>query len=137
MRTPHTLYVPQPGSDHNTATIRRTWNLARTLTTVRPGAPKRLARGAVSANQDRRRLPRIRGRSSMVERQLPKLHTRVRFPSPAPNLLASTCEADPWRPPSPRRVSCGCQFGRLKSAPMAFDRAGSLGLGAMPALRLA
>ena len=25
-----------------------------------------------------------RGRSSMVERQLPKLHTRVRFPSPAP-----------------------------------------------------
>ena len=24
------------------------------------------------------------GRSSMVERQLPKLHTRVRFPSPAP-----------------------------------------------------
>lgn len=26
----------------------------------------------------------ICGRSSMVERQLPKLHTRVRFPSPAP-----------------------------------------------------
>ena len=26
----------------------------------------------------------FRGRSSMVERQLPKLHTRVRFPSPAP-----------------------------------------------------
>lgn len=25
-----------------------------------------------------------RGRSSMVERQLPKLDTRVRFPSPAP-----------------------------------------------------
>src|SRR5437016_3954984 len=25
-----------------------------------------------------------RGRSSMAERQLPKLHTRVRFPSPAP-----------------------------------------------------
>ena len=25
-----------------------------------------------------------RGCSSMVERQLPKLHTRVRFPSPAP-----------------------------------------------------
>jgi hypothetical protein len=24
------------------------------------------------------------GRSSMAERQLPKLHTRVRFPSPAP-----------------------------------------------------
>ncbi len=27
---------------------------------------------------------RLRGCSSMVERQLPKLHTRVRFPSPAP-----------------------------------------------------
>src|SRR5262245_58701940 len=27
----------------------------------------------------------LRGRSSMVERQLPKLHTRVRFPSPAPS----------------------------------------------------
>jgi hypothetical protein len=26
------------------------------------------------------------GRSSMVERQLPKLHTRVRFPSPAPKI---------------------------------------------------
>src|SRR5262249_2705483 len=26
------------------------------------------------------------GRSSMAERQLPKLHTRVRFPSPAPRL---------------------------------------------------
>ena len=31
-------------------------------------------------------LPSARGRSSMVERQLPKLHTRVRFPSPAPIL---------------------------------------------------
>src|SRR4051812_14318797 len=27
----------------------------------------------------------ICGRSSMAERQLPKLHTRVRFPSPAPD----------------------------------------------------
>ena len=27
---------------------------------------------------------KVRGRSSMAERQLPKLHTRVRFPSPAP-----------------------------------------------------
>ena len=34
-----------------------------------------------------------RGRSSMVERQLPKLHTRVRFPSPAPRLLAVSCIA--------------------------------------------
>src|SRR6202022_2655784 len=31
------------------------------------------------------RKSRFRGRSSMVERQLPKLHTRVRFPSPAPD----------------------------------------------------
>jgi hypothetical protein len=30
-----------------------------------------------------------RGRSSMVERKLPKLHTRVRFPSPAPNRQVS------------------------------------------------
>src|SRR6266545_4880049 len=30
-----------------------------------------------------------RGRSSMVERQLPKLHTRVRFPSPAPSSTSS------------------------------------------------
>src|SRR5207248_2394060 len=29
-----------------------------------------------------------RGRSSMAERQLPKLHTRVRFPSPAPSIPA-------------------------------------------------
>src|SRR5207249_12257748 len=27
----------------------------------------------------------VSGRSSMAERQLPKLHTRVRFPSPAPS----------------------------------------------------
>src|SRR5262249_38753169 len=39
-------------------------------------ARSRLIKG--SANKSR-------GRSSMVERQLPKLHTRVRFPSPAPS----------------------------------------------------
>ena len=33
------------------------------------------------------------GCSSMVERQLPKLHTRVRFPSPAP-ILSQNCFAD-------------------------------------------
>src|SRR6266567_6518438 len=33
----------------------------------------------------------LRGRSSMVERQLPKLHTRVRFPSPAPNTAIPRC----------------------------------------------
>src|SRR4051812_35698442 len=31
-----------------------------------------------------------RGRSSMAERQLPKLHTRVRFPSPAPDFPMSS-----------------------------------------------
>src|SRR3569833_373243 len=37
--------------------------------------------------------PARRVRSSMVERQLPKLHTRVRFPSPAPvsGTRHSTC----------------------------------------------
>ena len=29
-------------------------------------------------------LAHLSGRSSMVERELPKLYTRVRFPSPAP-----------------------------------------------------
>jgi hypothetical protein len=32
------------------------------------------------------------GRSSMAERQLPKLHTRVRFPSPAPSLATDRPE---------------------------------------------
>ena len=38
------------------------------------------------------------GRSSMVERKLPKLHTRVRFPSPAPalSLRALLVLAPPW-----------------------------------------
>jgi hypothetical protein len=47
-----------------------------------------------------------RGRSSMVERQLPKLHTRVRFPSPAPAFAREACEGcraeAPWR----RRSDC-------------------------------
>ena len=45
----------------------------------------------------------------MVERQLPKLHTRVRFPSPAPNLQASSsiCRStiDLAFPRSPSRSS--------------------------------
>src|SRR5260370_21239768 len=45
--------------------------------------PRRLADRTVSANQGC-----YRGRSSMAERQLPKLHTRVRFPSPAPALYS-------------------------------------------------
>src|SRR3989337_830642 len=47
----------------------------------------RLAERAVSVKSG----PDLSGRSSMVERQLPKLHTRVRFPSPAP----SACQH--WR----------------------------------------
>src|ERR1700761_2249242 len=39
-----------------------------------------------------------RGRSSMVERQLPKLHTRVRFPSPAPVQVAFAKERLPAPP---------------------------------------
>ena len=35
----------------------------------------------------------ISGCSSMVERQLPKLHTRVRFPSPAPKFAQQTANA--------------------------------------------
>src|SRR5450759_1765759 len=42
--------------------------------------------------------PRPRGRSSMVEHQLPKLTVRVRFPSPAPN--AKNVATEPhWRIP--------------------------------------
>src|SRR6266576_3995337 len=47
-------------------------------------SPSRLADRAVSAKSDE---PGDRGRSSMAERQLPKLHTRVRFPSPAPKFV--------------------------------------------------
>ena len=49
----------------------------RSTTTVRPGIC------TVNRNSLYRASAR-RGCSSMVERQLPKLHTRVRFPSPAP-----------------------------------------------------
>jgi hypothetical protein len=85
MCTPRSVRVLNPAKDHNTATIRRTWGLANRLRDVRAEAPKRLASGAVSANQEDADHA-SRGRSSMVERQLPKLHTRVRFPSPAPAL---------------------------------------------------
>ena len=49
----------------------------------RPALPRRAF--ALSLPQ-LRAICGARGRSSMVERQLPKLHTRVRFPSPAPTL---------------------------------------------------
>jgi hypothetical protein len=45
---------------------------------------------------------RKRGCSSMVERQLPKLHTRVRFPSPAPAFAWSAAKKRRrGRPPQP------------------------------------
>src|SRR6266566_4944277 len=47
--------------------------------TVPKGVPRRL-----DENKKTTTISRYRGRSSMAERQLPKLHTRVRFPSPAP-----------------------------------------------------
>jgi hypothetical protein len=58
------------------------------------GAPESQNRGVKSSRARPRRgssakvvhqQPRQRGCSSMAERQLPKLHTRVRFPSPAPH----------------------------------------------------
>ncbi len=61
----------------------------------------------------RRRAPR--GCSSMVERQLPKLHTRVRFPSPAPP-VATKAVAWPFR--SGRltpRDAAGTQVSRTPS----------------------
>ncbi len=49
-----------------------------------------------------------RGCSSMVERQLPKLHTRVRFPSPAPSIFKQLCRssASVARPCNRRATRC-------------------------------
>ena len=43
-----------------------------------------VANALLSHHPPRCAIEQARGRSSMVERKLPKLHTRVRFPSPAP-----------------------------------------------------
>src|ERR1700704_6779097 len=45
----------------------------------------------------KQREPLPRGCSSMVERQLPKLHTRVRFPSPAPARKPALARRHHWR----------------------------------------
>ncbi len=93
-----TFYATLPGGDHNTVIKARIWNLAVRLRAGRRGeGGTGLAAEAGSANHEastiRNRRVAVpgrlgpqahRGRSSMVERQLPKLHTRVRFPSPAP-----------------------------------------------------
>ncbi len=64
-------------------------NLSAKRLFYRQSASGRLVTGCVRAIM---LLAPLRGRSSMVERELPKLYTRVRFPSPAPNssLLKST-----------------------------------------------
>ena len=59
--------------------------------TFRPQRGPHFFQFAIDFSLPRRyNIPRnmICGRSSMVEHQLPKLNTRVRFPSPAPGLLA-------------------------------------------------
>src|ERR1051325_9517610 len=64
------------------------------------------------------------GRSAMVERQLPKLHTRVRFPSPAPaaspssiDLSCCRCAIRPWAGMLPAsRKACGTVRSRRDSA---------------------
>lgn len=68
---------------------RREVNLSAKRLFYRQSASGRLVTGCVRAIM---LLAPLRGRSSMVERELPKLYTRVRFPSPAPNssLLKST-----------------------------------------------
>src|ERR1700761_2884812 len=64
----------------------RTWNLGVELRPRRGRGRRRLAGPEPAWRMAPSRLIKAdgRGRSSMVERQLPKLHTRVRFPSPAP-----------------------------------------------------
>ena len=71
-----------------------------------------------------------RGRSSMVERQLPKLHTRVRFPSPAPFdltdprfLFVLRAYARGGSIPFARSILC---LTRAKRAPTGGAGAGSL-----------
>src|SRR6266480_4301593 len=56
--------------------------------TVPKGVPRRL-----DENKKTTTISRYRGRSSMAERQLPKLHTRVRFPSPAPKLSSTRADS--------------------------------------------
>src|SRR5258705_6348582 len=77
--TPPSRHPPE--RDHSTVKKERTLKLDVRLRAA-GSSPRRLADRAVSANQGC-----YRGRSSMAESQLPKLHTRVRFPSPAPKPL--------------------------------------------------
>src|SRR5438477_12396791 len=56
-----------------------------------------------SPNTNHYSLLQPRGCSSMAERQLPKLHTGVRFPSPAPAFASRTARSRLERPPKPWR----------------------------------
>jgi hypothetical protein len=70
----------------------------RIAETSRPG--RHLRENPVANQRDARC-----GCSSMAERQLPKLHTRVRFPSPAPHHpLRVMCPRLRTRPPAHRAV---------------------------------
>jgi hypothetical protein len=69
----------------------RSRNQGATTATLRKRPPQPTLCGA----QDSLYLVSRRGRSSMVERQLPKLHTRVRFPSPAPSSTSSNNQKNP------------------------------------------
>src|SRR5947208_270684 len=60
--------------------------------------------------------PPHRGCSSMAERQLPKLHTRVRFPSPAPEEKRRRCPIRwkaHWSSRSPRGRAANCPAARV------------------------
>ncbi len=70
---------------------RRAVNLSAKRLFYRQSASGRLVTGCVRAIM---LLAPLRGRSSMVERELPKLYTRVRFPSPAPD-LSPCCKTPP------------------------------------------
>ena len=67
-----------------------------------------------------RKIRAARGCSSMAERQLPKLHTRVRFPSPAPNTPSKGVQA------SNKPSDCAIKSFVLK-ARRAQRRRGALG----------
>ena len=68
------------------AQLRRTWSRKKSRPSGQPICPPRLSGTMSRRTQARQLIAGLgpRGCSSMVERQLPKLIVRVRFPSPAP-----------------------------------------------------
>ena len=74
---------------------------ARKHSAVTPQRPQpHLASHQPSSRNAKQRETRVkcgaRGCSSMVEQKLPKLTTRVRFPSPAPDFRRRPCRASPF-----------------------------------------